>query len=52
MRPVNLYLLTRDIDKSTYTEFENILSARHERMPVKEHEFHSLQKLVDILCEK
>ncbi len=52
MRPVNLYLLTRDIDKNTYTEFENILSARHERMPVKEHEFHSLQKLVDILCEK
>ncbi len=52
MRPVNLYLLTRDIDKKTYTEFENILSARHERMPVKEHEFHSLQKLVDMLCEK
>ncbi len=52
MRPVNLYLLTRDIDKNTYTEFENILSARHERMPVKEHEFHSLQKLVDMLCEK
>lgn len=52
MRPVNLYLLTRDIDKNTYTEFENILSARHEHMPVKEHEFHSLQKLVDILCEK
>ena len=21
MRPVNLYLLTRDIDKNTYTEF-------------------------------
>ncbi len=31
MRPVNLYLLTRDMDKNTYTEFENILSARKER---------------------
>ena len=52
MRPVNLYLLTRDMDKNTYTEFENILSARKERMQVKEHEFGSLRRLVDILQEK
>ena len=52
MRPVNLYLLTRDMDKNTYTEFENILSARKERMQIKEHEFGSLRRLVDILQEK
>lgn len=52
MRPVNLYLLTRDMDKNTYTEFENILSARKERMQVKEHEFGSLRRLVDILQEE
>lgn len=51
MRPVNLYLLTRDMDKNTYTEFENILSARKERMQIKEHEFGSLRRLVDILQE-
>ena len=52
MRPVNLYLLTRDMDKNTYTEFENILSARKERMQIKEHEFGSLRRLVDILQDK
>ena len=52
MRPVNLYLLTRDMDKNTYTEFENILSARKERAQIKEHEFGSLRRLVDILQEK
>ena len=52
MRPVNLYLLTRNQNKNTYTPFENILSARHERVPVKEHEFQSLRHLVDILWQQ
>lgn len=52
MRPVNLYLLTRNQNKNTYTPFENILSARHERVPIKEHEFQSLRHLVDILWQQ
>lgn len=52
MRPVNLYLLTRNQNRNTYTPFENILSARHERVPIKEHEFQSLRHLVDILWQQ
>lgn len=49
MKAVNLYFLTRNRDKNTYTEFENILSDRMECVRVKEYEFHSLQKLVEVL---
>lgn len=52
MRSVNLYLLTRDRDSMTYTAFENILSDRQERVRVKECEFHSLQRFVEVLCQK
>ena len=52
MRSVNLYLLTRDRDSTTYTAFENILSDRQERVRVKECEFHSLQRFVEVLCQK
>lgn len=52
MRAVNLYLLSRNQDKTTYTVFENILSARHERVRVKECEFQSLRTLVEVLLER
>lgn len=52
MRAVNLYLLSRNQDKTTYTAFENILSARHERVRVKECEFQSLRTLVEVLLER
>ena len=52
MRAVNLYLLSRNQDKTTYTAFENILSARHERVRVKECEFQSLRALVEVLLER
>lgn len=49
MRAVNLYFLTRNRDKNTYTTFENILSDRREEVRVKEYEFRSLQKFVEVL---
>lgn len=52
MKAVNLYILTRNTNEETYTEYENVLSGRPEVQKVREHEFKSLIRLVQILRTK
>ncbi len=52
MNAVNLYILTRNTNEEIYTEYENVLSGRQEVQKVREHEFKSLIRFVQILRTK
>lgn len=52
MRAINLYTLTRMKDTSSFSKFENALSAREESKIIESHEQESLIKLVDVIMEQ
>lgn len=52
MKAVNLYVLTRNTEEDFISEYENVLSGREKATHIKEHEFRSLIRLVQILQEK
>lgn len=51
MKAINIYNLTRiDIDENNiYSNYENVLSQREEKLQIRDYEFESLKVLVDIL---
>lgn len=51
MKAINIYNLTRiDIDENNiYSNYENVLSQREEKLQIRDYEFESLKVLVDVL---
>lgn len=49
MKPINLFLLTRNRDLKICSEYENISSGRNKKLKIKDHEYKSLCKMVNEL---
>lgn len=49
MKPINLFVITRNKTMEICSEYENVISGRENKLKIKELEYKSLCDLVDAL---